>query len=136
MLRFFLMSTVSVALLSLSAACGGSSAGEPTPPTPDPTVEGRLLRLSVAEITESDFRGVMEYILANPGVREGRCAAFLAQTDLDAALTFEEANHGINPSTPSLTPVAEDQARAGQIIKETCRGFEDGTLPRATPTPA
>lgn len=126
------------ALAGVAIACGGSGksattpiSGTPTPISGTPTPNGPVLHLGAGYIPEGNFRHAVEFLIANPGVRDQRCAEFLALSDLDAERHFEDLNAQVNPHAPkNLTPVPAEQATAGGIIKAVCTDFLT-----VTPTP-
>ncbi len=131
------------ALAVALAACGGGGGKSkqatraipthtPAPPAVE-TANARKLHLGVGEFSAGDLRGLLQRILMNPFIRDPNCAEFLAQSDIDAERNFEDKNNKANPNNaPHLTPVAEDQVLAGQILKDVCQKLSAGT---PTPNP-
>lgn len=128
--------TFALALMPVAVACSGGGGASPTTRATQGTVTstptGPLLHLSAGVFAEGTFRRVLEELFANASTR-GNCPSFLALSDLGAGQRLEAENNRINASSPHLTPVAADEARAGQILKEVCRQLASQT-PTAAPT--
>lgn len=143
--RLVALSIIAGAALAACASGSKNHNSTPSPAAPSatltpgalsPTPDGPILHLGVGEMTEGTFRGVMTTVLGSP-YEFGNCAMFWSLSDIDAERALEAGTVKVNPKgTLHLTPVPDDQARAGQIIKEVCDKFATATAtaPR-TPTP-
>lgn len=104
-----------LAVMVLSAACGGSSAksGSGASPTSE-----RVLHLSTGDYTENEIRTAVAVEIGTPSAAAiGLCRAIVSMSDADALAAIKA--QGV-VSTQIRTPNAEDDLRQAQLFKEAC----------------